>query len=160
MLLADRPASHREELYQDLATLTRASDSRDLIDKPGGVFVRKAQPGSDERTLLLAAARVVLYGDRSTLADQTDALTRSRSLPPELVPTRAGEPDVPDCPVIEGLQFSNGTGGFSADGREYIVTGTPPAPWVNVIANPSVGCIATDSGPGGTRGWVTARRTG
>src|SRR4029079_3204734 len=29
VLLADRPASYREELFQDLATLTRASDSRD-----------------------------------------------------------------------------------------------------------------------------------
>jgi cyclic beta-1,2-glucan synthetase len=152
VLLADRPASYREELYQGLAALARASDSRDLIDKPGGVFVRKVQPGSEERTLLLAAARVVLYGDRGTLAVQTDTLARGRTMPPDLVPTRAGEPEIPDCPVIGGLAFSNGTGGFSADGREYVVTGVPPAPWANVIANPVAGCIATDAGPGYT--WV------
>ncbi|MBN9524200.1 glycosyl transferase family 36, partial [bacterium] len=152
VLLADRPTGYREELYQDLATLARASDSRDVIDKPGGVFVRKAQPGTEERTLLLAAARVVLYGDRGTLADQTDALGRARRLPAALVPTRPAEPDVPDAPAVEGLAFFNGTGGFTADGREYVVTGTPPAPWANVIANPAVGCVATDAGPGYT--WV------
>lgn len=152
VLIADRPTSYREELYQDLAALARASDSRDLIDKPGGIFVRKAQPGSEERTILLAAARVVLYGDRGTLADQTDVVTRGRKLPPDLVETRAAEVNVPDRPAAEGLAFFNGTGGFTSDGREYVVIGTPPAPWTNVIANPEAGCLATDSGAGYT--WV------
>jgi cyclic beta-1,2-glucan synthetase len=150
VLLADRPATYREELYQDLAALARASDSRDVIDKPGGVFVRKAQPGTEDRTLLLAAARVVLYGDRGTLADQTDAVARGRRLPADLVPSRPAEVDVPDAPPVEGLAFFNGTGGFTADGREYVITGTPPAPWANVIANPAVGCVATDTGAGCT----------
>jgi cyclic beta-1,2-glucan synthetase len=152
VLLADRPATYREELYEDLAALARASDSRDAIDKPGGVFVRKVQPASEDRALLLAAARVVLDGDRGTLADQTDALGRGRRLPPDLVPTRLAEPDVPDRPAVEGLASFNGAGGFTPDGREYVVTGTPPAPWVNVIANPAAGCLASDSGPGYT--WV------
>jgi cyclic beta-1,2-glucan synthetase len=150
VLIAERPASYREELYQDLTGLARASDSRDVIDKPGGVFVRKVQPGSAERALLLAAARVVLFGDRGPLADQTDALARGRKLPPDLVATRPAEPDVPDRPPVAGLVFDNGTGGFTPDGREYVVTGLPPAPWTNVIANPHAGCLATDSGPGYT----------
>ena len=152
VLIADRPASYREELFHDLSALARASDSRDVIDKPGGVFVRKVQPGSEDRALLLAAAQVVLYGERGTLADQTDAIARGRKLPAELVATRPGEPDVPDRPEVEGLTFCNGTGGFTPDGHEFVVTGVPPAPWTNVIANPHAGCLATDSGPGYT--WV------
>lgn len=150
VLLADRPASYREELYQDLATLARSSDSRDVIDRPGGVFVRKVQPGSEDRTLILASARVVLYGDRGTLADQIDAVARGGKLPADLVPTRAGEPNVTECVVEDGLAFFNGTGGFGPGGREYVVTGTPPAPWLNVIANPVVGCLASDAGAGAT----------
>ncbi|VTS01618.1 glycosyltransferase 36 : Cellobiose phosphorylase OS=Singulisphaera acidiphila (strain ATCC BAA-1392 / DSM 18658 / VKM B-2454 / MOB10) GN=Sinac_1249 PE=4 SV=1: Glycoamylase: CBM_X: Glyco_transf_36: GT36_AF: CBM_X: Glyco_transf_36: GT36_AF [Gemmata massiliana] len=150
VLLADRPASYREELYQDLSALARASDSRDVIDKPGGVFVRKVQPGSEDRTLVLAVARVVLYGDRGTLADQIDVVARGNRLPPDLVATRPGEPDVPDRPKVEQLAFFNGTGGFTPDGREYVISGTPPAPWANVMANPQVGCLATDSGAGYT----------
>jgi len=150
VLLADRPASYREELYQDLATLVRASDGRDVMDKPGGVFVRKVQPGDPDRTLILATARVVLYGDHGPLADQADALGRGRQLPPALVPVRPAEPEQPDRPAIPGLLFDNGTGGFTPDGREYVVTGTPPAPWANVIANPAVGCLTTDAGLGTT----------
>ena len=39
------------------------------------------------------------------------------------------------------LIFFNGAGGFTPDGREYIITTTAdkltPAPWVNVLANPT-----------------------
>jgi cellobiose phosphorylase len=53
--------------------------------------------------------------------------------------------------VLPGdLQFYNGTGGFSQDGKEYkIVTHarqTTPAPWVNVIANPHFGTVVSESG--------------
>jgi len=41
------------------------------------------------------------------------------------------------------LEFFNGLGGFAADGREYVtILGEgqwTPAPWINVIANPSFG---------------------
>lgn len=152
VLVADRPASYREELTEDLSALIRASDSRDWIDKPGGVYVRKAQPGTEDRTLLLAFARVVLYGDRGTLTDQTDAIEVRRPLPQGLVPRRVAEPEVPKPVVQPDLQFANGVGGFTADGQEYVITGIPPAPWVNVIASPTAGFLATDSGLGCT--WV------
>ena len=157
VLIADRPASYREELFQDLSTLARASDSRDMVDKPGGVFVRKIQPGSEERNLLLAASRVVLYGERGTLTDQIDALSRGRRLPADLIPTRPAEPNIPDPPTVEGLEFFNGIGGFATQTHEYVITGTPPAPWTNVIANDSVGCLATDAGLGCT--WVGNSQT-
>ncbi|HKB01326.1 MAG TPA: glucoamylase family protein, partial [Gemmataceae bacterium] len=150
VLLADRPASYREELFDALGTLSRASDSRDIIDRPGGVFVRKAGQLGDDRTVLLAAARVVLHGDRGSLADQIDALGGPRELPPLLVPTLPVAPQGPTVPPVADLRFANGIGGFRPDGREYIITGIPPAPWTNVLANPHAGCLATDSGLGYT----------
>jgi len=49
-----------------------------------------------------------------------------------------------------GLLFENGYGGFSPDGREYVMYqphGTaPPAPWVNILANPGFGCLTTSAG--------------
>ena len=54
------------------------------------------------------------------------------------------------------MQFDNGIGGFSRDGREYILPArrgpevNPPAPWVNVVANPGFGCLVSDSGLGYT----------
>ncbi|HKB02708.1 MAG TPA: glucoamylase family protein [Gemmataceae bacterium] len=152
VLLADRPASYREELYDALGAQARASDSRDLIDRPGGVFVRRAGQLGDDRGLLLAAARVVLYGDRGSLADQTDALARSRPQPPKFTPTLPAVPAGPGSTHAGEMRFANSTGGFTPDGREYVIVGVPPAPWTNVIANPQAGCLATDAGLGYT--WV------
>lgn len=54
----------------------------------------------------------------------------------------------------ENLQAFNGFGGFSQDGREYVIQlrngKRPPAPWVNVIANEKAGCIVSESGSGYT----------
>ena len=56
----------------------------------------------------------------------------------------------------DDLQFFNGMGGFSADGKEYIIVTTPdqitPAPWVNVIANPHFGTVISESGQSYT--WI------
>ncbi len=57
------------------------------------------------------------------------------------------------------LQFENGYGGFSADGREYVIrlspegregSRRPPLPWINVIANEHAGFLVTESGAGYT----------
>ena len=48
------------------------------------------------------------------------------------------------------LIFFNGVGGFTPDGREYIITTTErkmtPAPWVNVLANSRFGTVISESG--------------
>jgi cyclic beta-1,2-glucan synthetase len=50
------------------------------------------------------------------------------------------------------LPYFNGLGGFTEDGREYVTYLAPdsetPAPWVNVMANPSFGTLAGESGLG------------
>ena len=111
--------------------------------------------------LLAAAARAVLGGGRGSLADQLDRrpaaapplppLLTSRSIATEAAAEPAKEP--------EGLLFWNGFGGFTADGREYVIVidGTPPggpalppAPWTNVLANPGFGCLVTEAGLGYT----------
>ena len=52
------------------------------------------------------------------------------------------------------MQFFNGLGGFSEDGREYVTTLGPgqwtPAPWINVISNPAFGFQVSESGAGYT----------
>jgi cyclic beta-1,2-glucan synthetase len=58
----------------------------------------------------------------------------------------------------EPLRFFNGKGGFSKDGKEYIVRldwdgetlSRPPLPWTNVIANEQVGTIVSETGAGYT----------
>ena len=52
------------------------------------------------------------------------------------------------------LAFFNDFGGFSQDGREYILhlngDNRPPAPWINVIANPKFGFSVSETGAGST----------
>jgi len=59
----------------------------------------------------------------------------------------------------EPLQFENGFGGFSADGKEYLIRILPdghggqllpPMPWANVIANEQAGFLVTERGAGYT----------
>jgi len=46
--------------------------------------------------------------------------------------------------------FGNGLGGFTPDGREYIISTArgqvTPAPWVNVLANPFFGTVVSENG--------------
>jgi cyclic beta-1,2-glucan synthetase len=57
-------------------------------------------------------------------------------------------------PARPELEFFNGLGGFTTDGREYVtILGAgqwTPAPWINVIANPSFGFQVSESGSGYT----------
>jgi len=50
------------------------------------------------------------------------------------------------------LDYFNSLGGFTRDGREYVIYLGPdthtPAPWVNVIANPTFGTLVTETGSG------------
>ncbi len=50
----------------------------------------------------------------------------------------------------QDLQYYNGLGGFTPDGREYVITTAhdqrTPAPWVNVLANPQFGTVVSESG--------------
>ncbi|RKN80484.1 GH36-type glycosyl hydrolase domain-containing protein [Paenibacillus ginsengarvi] len=57
-------------------------------------------------------------------------------------------------PKPDSLQLFNGWGGFAPDGREYriLLQGGKylPAPWSNVMANPSFGTLVTELGTGYT----------
>ena len=76
-------------------------------------------------------------------------------------PRRRGTHRSPERLIFddEPLQFWNGYGGFSANGTEYAIrlqpdaSGRlclPPLPWVNVIANPRFGFLASETGAGYT----------
>lgn len=56
--------------------------------------------------------------------------------------------------MSEKLQFANGYGGFSGDGKEYVIRlqdgMNTPLPWINVIANPKFGFQVSEVGAGYT----------
>ena len=123
----------------------------DVIDRPGGVFVRKAdQLPPDDLALLMAWSRVILTPERGSLEDQVGLTGRAAALPPAFQPTEKRRPPRSALlPAPEGLRFFNGTGGFSADGREYVITRPDtPKPWVNVICPGDYGAVISQAGSG------------
>jgi cyclic beta-1,2-glucan synthetase len=121
----------------------------------GQVFTLRADLLSQETLRVLpAVARVVLYGRRGDVASQlprsrdTSAATSvQHSEPPRLLPAAKAA-----AISTSQLEFFNGFGGFSEDGREYVTVlqsdRPTPAPWINVIANPVFGfqCAADGGG--------------
>ncbi len=73
VILNQQATGYLDEVQVQLMTLVRTSSPHILIDKPGGVFVRKTDQLSPEDQLVLeAAARVVLSGSAGLLASQLD----------------------------------------------------------------------------------------
>jgi cellobiose phosphorylase len=145
-------AGNRQSLHDQIIAMIAAGTEAKLSDKRGGIFVRLANPlPSEDLTLLQSVARVVLNDIGGALAEQVSRHTLAEPIPPPPpIRTPLVEPTTADQSTGNDLLFFNGLGGFTPDGREYVVTIAPgqmtPAPWVNVIANPSFGAIVSESG--------------
>lgn len=159
VILNEHSVSYIQDLQTALETFVRANAPASLSGadhERGGVFVLRSDLISAEaRGLLMALARIVLLAGRGSLADQLDHMQLPRGLPPPRSrPRGAGIVSSAAPPMVAAtgaLQFFNGLGGFSSDGREYVTVLGPgqstPAPWINVISNPSFGFqVAADGG--------------
>ena len=144
-------SGYRAVLQDQIMGLINAGPEAQVIDKPGGVFVRRAEELSeDERVLLQTVARIVFNDTAETLIEQVERRVSAERVSDRLEPAlqMAAEPVYP-LAARERI-FSNGLGGFTPDGREYIIVLEPgqttPAPWVNVIASPHIGTVVSESG--------------
>jgi cyclic beta-1,2-glucan synthetase len=141
---------------------------------------KAAQIPEPDQVLLQAAARVVLVGAQGELNRQLGRLDRPLPLPALLSAPESGSRKEKGkegdsrrewssrlAALRADFTFGNGLGGFHAGGREYVIvqgevpTADPqapaaphgsltPAPWINVVANPSFGFLITESGGGYT----------
>ncbi|HVR81200.1 MAG TPA: glucoamylase family protein [Luteimonas sp.] len=174
VIWSDEQAGYRQQLHDQIMGLISAGVEANVIDRPGGIFVRPAQQiPQEDRILLQSVARVIVSDTRGTLAEQLGrrpvpeaaiAPLQPQPIQYELMPPTqdpGGEaildPDIDPWPfakVVEPLRIGNGVGGFSNDGREYVIDLQPdrttPAPWSNVLANPKFGCVLSESTTGYT----------
>jgi cyclic beta-1,2-glucan synthetase len=145
-------AGYRQQLQEQIMGLVASSVEASLVDRPGGVFVRVAEQISNEdRILFQSVARAVIADKRGSLAEQLEHRRLAEPRPPRLKPRRTKAPETDEAIAADpGLILSNGLGGFTANGREYVIGLAPgqvtPAPWVNVLANPHFGTIVSESG--------------
>ncbi|MDH5286891.1 MAG: cyclic beta 1-2 glucan synthetase [Betaproteobacteria bacterium] len=143
---------YRQALQDQIMGLIAAGIEAHVMDRPGGIFVRRAeQIAEEDRILLQSVARAIITDGRGTLMEQISRRVSAEARIPRLQPTRELRDDVPRRELHpRELILHNGLGGFAPDGREYVVTipegRTTPAPWVNVLANPGFGAVVSESG--------------
>jgi cellobiose phosphorylase len=151
-------------LYDQITQLISARGDTEHLDLPGGIYVRLADSIPEpDRILMETVARIVLDDKDGSLAEQ---IKLGCAPPPAAAADRPSDwPSVRvKRPPIEvaarsattnlsgehDLGFWNGLGGFSPDGREYVITLRPgqptPVPWINVLANPTFGTLVSESG--------------
>ena len=148
---------YRQSLHDQITGLIASQNEAEMLDKPAGIFVRRLeQIPHEDLVLLQSAARIVLDDERGTLAQQIAQRSVPDPVVPALVTTRPKMTGSPRPAEPRELVFPNGSGGFAPDGREYVITLDPgrttPAPWVNVLANPTFGTVVSESGSAYT--WV------
>jgi cellobiose phosphorylase len=155
-ILNEDDSVYRQSLHDQILNLVAANNATQLLDKPGGIFLRRVDQFSPEDKILLeTAARIVLHDDKGMLLEQLQRRTRPEPLPPYLRIRSRPKIETAIELAARDLVFFNGLGGFTPDGREYVVTLLPgartPAPWVNVLANPNFGTLISESG--GSYSW-------
>jgi cyclic beta-1,2-glucan synthetase len=147
VILDEEAAGYEQPLREQLERLIRSQ-------APGGIYLLgTAQVPEEDLNLLMGAASVVLVSARGTLPQQLGVSAAIPERPEFLASKRASRDPSASLPFLE-LPYFNSLGGFTADGREYAIYLGPdantPAPWVNVLANPTFGAIVSETGSGST----------
>ncbi|HEY0945651.1 MAG TPA: glucoamylase family protein [Opitutaceae bacterium] len=155
VILNEDASVYRQSLHEEIISLVSSGNEAQMLERPGGIFVRRLeQVPAEDRVLLQAASRIVLDDEGGALVEQVERRTIPEVLMPSVVPTRPPVVDASPPLPPRDLIFANGLAGFTRDGHEYVITlgagQTTPAPWINVLANPSFGTIVSESGGGYT----------
>lgn len=158
VLLNEHESSYEQSNEGIVHRLLARQGSDPWLNRPGGIFLLRLDHLSQtDLNLVLSAARVVLDSRKGPLAKQLRAVEQMEPTLPIFIPlpsTPIKREATPPLRRPDNLIFDNGFGGFSADGREYLIYLEPgqytPAPWVNIIANAGFGCLVSESGGGYT----------
>ncbi|MEO5990554.1 MAG: glucoamylase family protein, partial [Ferruginibacter sp.] len=138
---------YRHSLQNEIQSLIPT----ELNGKKGGIFMRAAdQISNEDRILFQSVARVIIADSTGTLADHVNRKKIAKLVTPNIEVNQKIEILSRFIIPKEKLTFFNGLGGFSPDGKEYVIISDkdnkPTAPWVNVIANPKFGTVVSESG--------------
>ncbi|MEP6833330.1 MAG: glucoamylase family protein [Gemmatimonas sp.] len=164
-----------EELNGRINEAMLSALDAEFVEKPGGIFIRRADNMSEEQALMLeASARVAIVCDERKLSEVVSGAREAHLIPvvsirrtvtPPSNRTIANErrvteafstgenvqsvhSSVADTPK---LAFDNGYGGLDEHDNYHVrlTDGQlPPAPWSNVIANPDGGFQVSERGAG------------
>lgn len=144
-------AGYRQLLQEQIMGLIVARAETHMMDRPGGIFLRPVdQISNEDRVLLQTVARAIISDRQGTLAEQINKRGVRETRVPRLQPSRQYYAEAAVPPAPRELILHNGLGGFTPDGKEYVITSSKehvtPAPWANILANPNFGSVVSESG--------------
>lgn len=155
VILNEEETAYQHPIEDNLQKMILVHSQRNQPETPGGVFVRNSQKmPEDELNLILLEARAVMVAARGPLRQQLVSPLPPANYAKSLV-RKKNIPELPSRPLpFLELPYFNGLGGYSVDGKEYVIYLGPetvlPAPWINVIANPQFGTLVSETGLGST----------
>ncbi len=154
VILNEESSSYEQPLMERLDKLVQSSSIYTGDDQAGEVYLRAVDQIQEKDLLLLqAVARVSLVAARGPLAQQI-GVPQETIEKPGLLATKRLDVEPSRSLPFKDLPYFNSLGGFTTDGKEYVIYLGPntstPAPWINVIANPHFGTILSEKGAGFT----------
>lgn len=171
VVLNEDESGYLQAFQDNLRDLVSMGHARDLLNRSGGVFLlQKDHVLPEDVNLLCAVARMTFNGESGSCSIQVrkkrkwmnGTLEQLEEDKQEQVPieSNVAQERVNDFReealerTLGQLQFANGYGGFSEDGKEYIIHlqdgMNTPLPWINVIANSKFGFQVSEVGAGYT----------
>ncbi len=155
VILNEDPSGYRQVLQEQIQGLVAAGIGINTTDRQGRIFVKPIdQVSAEDRVLFQTVARVIISDARGSLEDQINKRTTAKITIPAFSATKDYSFSRDKMIVPADLLFFNGTGGFTPDGKEYVIVSRrdkpTPLPWINVIANKNFGTIVSESGGGYT----------
>lgn len=152
VILNQQFTNYGAELNGLISRLIHRTNSDNFLNLSGGIYtLYYDHMKSEEITLLQSTAGVILRGENGPLAKQIPDYSVPVHHLPQFSPSLQAPADLSLASHDPGnLQFFNGYGGFSKDGKEYHILFEPgketPAPWVNVIGYQHFGFMVSESG--------------
>lgn len=155
VILNEDPSGYRQVLQDQIQSLIAAGIGINTSNSQGRIFVKSSdQVSAEDRVLFQTVARVIISDTRGSLADQVGKRSTLKQTTPLLSATKDYAFFREKFTPPADLAFFNGIGGFTPDGKEYVIVSRQdkptPLPWINVIANKNFGTIVSDSGAGYT----------
>lgn len=158
VIINEQDSTYHQDMQEDVLHQIRSTGNQAWLNKNGGIFVlRKNVTPSKDLAHIQSVARVTLLASEP-LNEQIHRRAIDEKYP-SLATYSVDEIKYENTVTPNlNLDFFNGSGGFSKDGKEYVIIlkkdHWTPAPWINVIGNANnFGFQISESGSGFT--WST-----
>jgi cyclic beta-1,2-glucan synthetase len=151
VILNAKAPSYVQDLQDQLRTMVLSSSEGGTLDAAAGVFIRRADLlAAEDVALLRAIAAIHVICDGVGLGEVVAATVDAPPVPtpPHPASRESGTP----APARNAASVNGNGYGALEPNDDYAIdvrgAHVPPAPWANVVANPSAGFCVTERGGG------------